>query len=378
MAKNQSKELKILKIILWSYIILCIVIAGVKYGYASKATPEVNAIVTNVWHFYENWVKTIFIIVCSILTLRIVKKSKRTIMRKRNLIGLIITALIVHIIVPLLLGNSELYLFAMPLPWTTKPLQLLSPNTTFYQSKYAIWGTAGISAILIFYVCVSIIVLIGTLLFGRRWQCSTICLFNGFASEIFAPVIPLIGKNTATCQSDVCTNKKLSSKTLMIFNILRWVFLAIAIFFTVLCILFLAGVSLPVNFDIISNIELFKYLCTELLVAMFFWVALTQRGYCYYCPLGTVLAFISKFAGQKITTANSKCIQCNQCNMSCPMSIDIKSLAAAGKDVKEMRCVGCGHCVDACPTKTLAYSTRFIQRFIVSNKRKNRTNSLDL
>ena len=44
MAKNQSTELKLIKVILWIYIILCIVIAGVKYGYASKSTPEVNAI----------------------------------------------------------------------------------------------------------------------------------------------------------------------------------------------------------------------------------------------------------------------------------------------------------------------------------------------
>ncbi|MBX4264412.1 4Fe-4S binding protein [Clostridium estertheticum] len=43
------------------------------------------------------------------------------------------------------------------------------------------------------------------------------------------------------------------------------------------------------------------------------------------------------------------------------MSIDIKSKAQSGDDVINIRCVGCGHCVDACPVKTLGYSTRFLK-----------------
>jgi polyferredoxin len=95
-------------------------------------------------------------------------------------------------------------------------------------------------------------------------------------------------------------------------------------------------------------------------MAMFFWIVFTGRGYCYYCPLGTVLGLISKIAGQKITTNNSKCIQCGKCSETCPMSIDIKSAAFYGKDVVDIRCVGCGHCVDACPTKTLSYTTKVL------------------
>ncbi|MBE6067196.1 MAG: hypothetical protein E7211_05755 [Clostridium lundense] len=64
---------------------------------------------------------------------------------------------------------------------------------------------------------------------------------------------------------------------------------------------------------------------------MFFWVAFIGRGYCYYCPLGTVLGIIGKAAGQKITTDNAKCAQCSKCN-------------------------------SACPTKTLSYSTKYLDR----------------
>ena len=64
MSKN-NLQIKILKSMLWLYIILCIVIAGLNYGYASRATPSAAAFISSFWHFYENWVKTIFIIVGS-------------------------------------------------------------------------------------------------------------------------------------------------------------------------------------------------------------------------------------------------------------------------------------------------------------------------
>lgn len=357
MKSNEITELRILKTILWVYIILCILIAGLNYGYASRATPEAASFISWFWHFYENWVKTLFIIIGSFLTIRIVGASKRTTMRKRNLTGFIISALIVHITAPILLSNKELYFFAMPLPWTTTPLQLLYPKSSIYLSRYPIWGAAGISAALIFYVCISIIVLSGTLLFGRRWQCSTLCLFNGFASEVFAPAMPLIGKN-----------KKVKPKLIKVFSVLRWVFLEISVLFSVWWILFLSGIPIAGNYQIISNVENYKYLSAELLMAMFFWVAFIGRGYCYYCPLGTVLSLLGKIAGQRILTNKSKCIKCGNCNLACPMSIDIKSEAEIGHSVKNIRCVGCGHCVDACPVKTLDYSTKFLQW--VSNKKK--------
>ena len=349
MDKNKTMELRILKTILGAYIILAIVIAGLNYGYASQATPSVAAFISRVWHFYENWIKTLFIIIGSLLTLRIIGTSQRSTMRKRNLIGLIVSALVVHIAAPIFLHNQEVYFFTMPLPWTTTPLQLLYPDSSIYLSRYPVWGVAGISAALIFYVCVSVIIVGGTLLFGRQWQCSTLCLFNGFASEVFAPTFPLIGKV-----------KKMKKGVLNAFSVFKWVFLSLSLFFTIWWILYLSGVGVSGNFQVISQIETYKYLSAELLMMMFFWVAFIGRGYCYYCPLGTVLSLLSKLAGQKIITDKSECIQCNRCNIACPMTIDIKTKAQIGQVVTVSRCVGCGHCVDTCPTKTLDYSTKFL------------------
>jgi len=101
MDKNKTMELRILKTILGAYIILAIVIAGLNYGYASQATPSVAAFISRVWHFYENWIKTLFIIIGSLLTLRIIGTSQRSTMRKRNLIGFIVSALVVHIAAPI-------------------------------------------------------------------------------------------------------------------------------------------------------------------------------------------------------------------------------------------------------------------------------------
>lgn len=358
MNNNKKIELRILKGILWIYIILCVIIAGLNYGYASNTTEKNAKLITWFWHFYENWIKTFFIVVCSFLTLRIIGGSKIATLRKKNLKGFIASALVVHIIGPLLLKNPELYFFTMPLPWTSTPLQLLDTTSNFYSSRFPVWGTAGITTALVFFIIMSAIVTIGTLLLGRRWQCSTLCLFNGFASEVFAPAFPLVGKA-----------KKINKRTLKLFSIFRWVFLSISIFFTLYMIFHLLGLSLIGDIKVITKIENFKYLLGELLMAMSFWVAFIGRGYCYYCPLGTILGLISKFSGQSIITNNTKCIQCNKCNLTCSMSIDIKNKAKNGEEVKELNCVGCGHCIDVCPMKTLSYSTKFLKgRQLEKNK----------
>jgi polyferredoxin len=137
--------------------------------------------------------------------------------------------------------------------------------------------------------------------------------------------------------------------------------------------MYLLGITITPSIDTITRLESYKYLVGELMLNLFFWIAFIGRGYCHYCPLGTVLSGVARIAGQKITTNNSKCVKCNKCNETCPMSIDIKSKAINGEKVQDIRCVGCCHCIDACPTKTLAYSTHFIEFY--QNKRSSSNNS---
>ena len=95
--KGEPVEKKLLKVMLWVYIALCVVIAGLNYGYAPRADAKTAQFLTWFWHFYENWVKTTFILAASFLTIRITSRSGRTALRKMNLIGFIAAALVVHV-----------------------------------------------------------------------------------------------------------------------------------------------------------------------------------------------------------------------------------------------------------------------------------------
>jgi polyferredoxin len=352
MKKVRNNERVILKTLLWVYIILCLLIAGLNYAVAPRADAAVAKRIAQLWHFYENEFKTGLIVVAGILTFRIISTEKRFSQRKTNLIGFFATALVVHILLPYLTGNPEIYFFVMPLPWTTTPLQLLNDSSAFAQSRTALWGAAGVTAALAIYVAATVLVFAGTLLLGRRWQCSTLCLFNGFVSENFSTVTPLIGKKRLPV-----TKTKLA-----LLSALRWIFFGISVVLALWWVAFLSGISMPGSHQIVSRLELIKYLGPELLMAMFFWVAFLGRGYCYYCSLGTTLSLLARLAGQQIETDKSECIGCGQCSKTCPMSIDVMAYAQKKVPVTHNRCVGCGHCVDACPTKTLLYSTRFLRR----------------
>jgi len=349
--KTKAMDVKSLKIILWIYIILCVIIAGLNYGYAPHADATTARFLTWFWHFYENWIKTGFIIVASFLTIKVVKRSGRTTLRIRNMVGFTVSALLVHIALPLTTGNSEWYFFTMPLPWTTTPLQLLDRTSAFYTSRAPLWGTAGVMGVLIFYGIATVFIFVGTVLFGRRLQCSMLCLFNGFAAEVFEPAMPLLG-----------TGHKPSNRQKSLLKTARWALFAIACFFTVWWTASLLGITPAALRASLAKAETYIYLTGELLMAMFFWVAFLGRGYCYYCPLGTVLSGLAKIGGQRIQTDLAKCIKCGRCTAVCPMSIDVRDYAEKKAPVCHSLCVGCGHCVDTCPTKTLHYTTHLLDR----------------
>ncbi len=351
MKKKRSWEVTVLKSLLFIYILLALVIAGINYGLAPKASEKTQSIILNIWQFYENQFKTALIIAGTFLTLRIVKKKEIPRLRRKNLIGLISAALVVHIAGSLLSRNPDLYFFAMPLPWSTTALQLAVNSSSFHQHHAALWGLRGVTIALVFFLTINIVVFTGTLLMGRRWQCSTICLFNGFASEVFSPAFPLFGKK-----------KRFGEKMMRFLSLLRWILLCLSLLFTVFWLLVIALKIQPAAMIMFEKVEVYKYLILELLMAMLFWTAFVGRGYCYYCPLGTILGWLGRAVGQKIVTTKTECIGCGKCDSVCPMSISISEKAGRGEDVIDTRCVGCGHCVDACPVNTLGYSTVFLKK----------------
>lgn len=351
MTEKTDVEISILKTMLALYVIMAFVLAGLNFGYAEQAPEHIASMIKATWHFYENELKTVFIAVGGYLTLRASGKNGLTGMRRNNLIGFFCAALVVHIFGPYLLNYPDLYYYAMPLPWTNQPLQLMVTGSDFNLSFVADHGEIVLRAVLIFYFSVTAIVFLGTLIRGRRWQCSTLCLFSGFVSEVFAPAFPLIGNKI-----------KAGPRLIKTFAALRWIFFVVAIFFSGFWLLKAAGINVPGSMSIFTQIEIYYYLIFHLIAALLLWTFFTGRGYCYYCPLGTATALLGRAVGQCIQTNNAECISCKKCNQVCPLAIDIFSSAREGKPVISLNCVGCGHCVDRCPTKTLSYVTMFSQK----------------
>jgi len=329
---------KLLRFILYLYIILCVIIAGLNYGFAPNADEKTKHMIEFIWHFYENGFKMIMILVVSYLTFSIIKTDKTYSHRKRNILGLIVTALFLHVILPLVLGTYDLYFFSMPAPFTNMGMQIINTTSTYYQRQLPVWGSTTITIVGILFILYSIFIYIGTYFRGRQLQCSTLCLFNGFIGEIFSPIFQ---------------HKKRAFKFLKPF---RKIFIVIGIFFTGY---WLYRFIVPGTSPLLEQIENFKYLIGELFVAMFLWVAFTGRGYCYYCPLGTTLGHVAKLGGMRIDTTETQCINCGKCNKVCPMNIDVQVQANNQLPVINTLCVGCGHCVDACPTNTLKYRTKY-------------------
>ncbi len=121
-------EVFILKGLLITYILAGIGIAGLNQGYAPAGMAQ---LIDTVWHAYENWSKMLLIIVGVILTIRIMGQQGASKLRRRNLYGFSIVALIIHIIGPILTTNSELYLFTMPLHWNSLPLQAAASESPY-------------------------------------------------------------------------------------------------------------------------------------------------------------------------------------------------------------------------------------------------------
>lgn len=343
---------RLLKYLLIFYIAFCFVVAGLNFGLAKRASPEVAHAIHKLYEFFENELKTMLIILCSLLSLKAYRNSAGRRLYRGSLLMFTCSALVIHVILPLVSGNRETYYTAMPLPWATTGLQLMSEDSTFFLRHVPLWGLSGISAAVVFFIFMNIFVFLATLLFGRRVQCSGLCLLNGFAAEIWAPVMPLAGKE-----------RRAGPLTLRIFSIFRIIMFCLSLGLSIWWLLYVSGIRLFFDQDFLSQLEVIKYLSLELIAAMAFWVFWGGRGYCYYCPLGTSLSFLARLGRQKIKTDVTQCLGCSACTASCPMSIDIAAAAKRGEPVMNSRCVGCGHCVDICPTKTLRYETAFLRLF---------------
>lgn len=87
-----------------------------------------------------------------------------------------------------------------------------------------------------------------------------------------------------------------------------------------------------------------------------------KRFWCrFVCPAGSIYGYVmNRYSPLRVKVINrEKCLGCNLCSISCPVSIDLLEYIHAGKDVTDYRCFHCGRCVEVCPHGVLKFGFRF-------------------
>lgn len=79
------------------------------------------------------------------------------------------------------------------------------------------------------------------------------------------------------------------------------------------------------------------------------------RTYCNtFCPVGTILGYLSKFSILKLRIDKTSCTMCGRCSRDCKAScIDFKN-----HTIDYTRCVTCFNCIESCKDGSMTYSIK--------------------
>lgn len=341
------------------YIIFGLLLGVLNGAMSNVLEAQTQYIIHLLYQLYEHEGRVLTVLLCSIFTVRLLKISKGEIsrFRKITLVSLNMFMIVLHLIIPYILGFRGIYIIFMPFPWSTSILQVWETGGIFSTSYEERFGAYAFLVASSFYLVYQLIVLVGTLLLGRRWHCTLICTMNACHAETAGEALPMRTLNEKRPKSKAISQK--GRKGFLIFQGAMFLF---NIGLIVLWVLYITLSLEIIPIETLQTMELLKYLLLELIFMCIFWLIIGGRGYCYYCPAGTMLGFISKASGQQITTGLTQCTQCGLCNDACKMSLDIMSYAEKGVPMRNMNCVGCNLCVEACPHGNLEYTTKFLTK----------------
>ena len=196
------------------------------------------------------------------------------------------------------------------------------------------------------------ILLLYCIIFGRT-ICGWLCPF-GFIQELFYKLK---------------TPKVKKSKFTRILSYLKYVFLVFFVFIIPITYAFRnllplpafckyicpagtleGGVGLLSNpsneafFDMLGPLFTWKFaLMVSILVGCVFIFRLFCR---FICPLGALYGLFNRFSLLGVKVEAPKCTSCQKCVSHCKMDIN---------RVGDTECIGCGECIDVCPTKAISF-----------------------
>ncbi len=354
-ANSKDVSLIIIRALALALFLLATIIASVNYGFVARLSPEAQHAWKTAYFYFEYFFRAFTVLLGAFLTYRYARRSAKAGSRelKFTLASFSVSSLLLLVILPLAMGYWEIYYALMPFPWTTMPIQLAVTGESFGATLPDWRGIPSATVMIWAYLLYQGVTLVGTMIMGRKFHCSMICMLNGCHAETLGVALPLPRGNATGGSS-----KRIAPGLRKVLIIVRNIIFVFNIVLFGLWIVYLIAGKPPVPVSMMLRAETIKYVALELGLLMALWFVIGGRAYCYYCPAGLTLAFLSKAAGQRVETGLTRCTRCGACDRACKMSIDIMAKAAVGAPVNDLSCVGCGLCVDACPTKNLRYRTR--------------------
>jgi ferredoxin-type protein NapH len=95
------------------------------------------------------------------------------------------------------------------------------------------------------------------------------------------------------------------------------------------------------------------YMKGAILVFVLLCAVSIKRFFCRtFCPIGAIYSIFNRLSLFKIKVDKEKCIECESCQMVCPMHVPIY------KSPEHRDCIRCLDCVKICPTKAISYEIR--------------------
>ena len=208
------------------------------------------------------------------------------------------------------------------------------------------WGMA---------VYLFIVIPVGVWFFGKRY-CSWICSCGNLAETVGVTVWGKRWVKEGTPRGEKANKNHIVQLTVMIFAIT----FGVVLFFDSMKIVAMEGVILKVQAIQDFFID-FMFGSVAGVAAYPFW---GTRIWCRYgCPLAKFMELSGKISKSNFqVAANEKCTGIGLCTQACPMGIDVASYAHLNKKptmgsfgLQNTICIGCGGCIDVCPTQALSF-----------------------